>query len=286
MALRAKSNNNFMHYLGAYENYYECMSCSSKPELKVTSSLVKLEVVASATDKSLIHIKCSSNSKYLRIFVKHRSVWIGATADTTEEDRTKDACTLFQPLSLTATSADGPTTTLIRLLHVQSGKFLMPFFDEDQDDDLQGIASLGKDDENSRSKRTHFQVYPWEDKKDEEEEKPADEEEEEDKKKKDCADEVERLKKEVEVKKREIKERDEVIKKKEEEIKGKNEEIEEMKTKKKEGGDGEEEEKKKKKKEMEEKDERIKALEAELESLKGKVNKLKHALNILVTYAP
>ncbi|CAN1121239.1 hypothetical protein LINPERPRIM_LOCUS2069 [Linum perenne] len=303
MALRSKSNNNFMQYVDDKDgDYYECMGCNNH-NTDVTSKLVKLEVEPSKTDESQVHIRCCFNNKYLRCSdLIAGTYWIEATAQHPEENPSKDKCTLFmiKPLFLPTddpTKTATTTTTTIQLLHVYGDeKKLIAVANKDPEDD--SVEGIVKHLDNDEGKRTYFEVYTWGTPTTPTDEKKEKEDDQEETGKKDDADDevIERLKKEVEEKEREIKERDEVIKRKEEEMKRKDEEIAKMKKKAEDAmrnkdKDDEEIVKKKdeeiaeKKMELEEKEKRMKELEAELGSLSGKVNKLKNALRILVTSA-
>ncbi|CAN1793981.1 hypothetical protein LINPERHAP1_LOCUS20173 [Linum perenne] len=137
VALRA--NNNFMHYVGDQNDavskpYSQCVGC--KKQSNKTLNAVKLEVIQSKYENSLVHIKCSSNGKYLRSDRINGTHWIAATAEEPEEDPTKDTCTLFKPMYSRTTSFSGAAT--IKLLHVYSKRYLTHSGD-----------------------RTEFEVYPW-----------------------------------------------------------------------------------------------------------------------------
>ncbi|CAL1377187.1 unnamed protein product [Linum trigynum] len=328
VAFRSKSKATFMHYLDRNEeseHYFECMSCK-KEALDDQSPLVKLRLEPAAhNDKSLVHIRCCSNGKYLQGESRYRTLCIAATADQPTEDPAQDTCTLFQ---LEVLPPKDGQMVVVRLLHVHSKKYLIPLSN--------GVVSAYSTKYDGQRGLDHFQVYPLETSSEVKEEEKEEEEEakkaaggEEEAVKEEAGEEttekrddddnevmIERLRREVEAKDREIKDRDEAIQRKDKEIGDMKMEVEKMKavemmneveekvvemekvvkeveisklkSEVEEMGKvvkEKDEEIAMKDRELEAKSDEIDELEAVLEELRGKVEKLKHALAILVRSA-
>ncbi|CAN0922292.1 hypothetical protein LINGRAHAP2_LOCUS33006 [Linum grandiflorum] len=197
VVFRAKFNGKYVHYLTDktdVHEYYQCMGV--KKDLDRCDPLVKIEVVQSKTDKSLVHLKCCYSNKYLMGHKMHGVVFMSATADTPNEDQKSEACTLFKPMFL----PNDPKT--VRMLFVQNNCHLMVFYNKEYGPVINGVVCAYVND--GLNNWHHFEVIPW-----------ATLDEILVKKDKDIADRD----RELEVKEKEIKYRDEIIKKKEEEIK-------------------------------------------------------------------
>ncbi|CAL1377186.1 unnamed protein product [Linum trigynum] len=134
VVLKSKSVGKYLHYLwnDEFGEYYKDLGC--KRDVDPVNPFVQFEVVPSAADATLIHLRCSYNSKFLTVDTKHGVRWISATADAPEEDRTKDTSTLFQPIF----PAGEPNT--VGLLHVQSQRHVRPFSNADYPDKINQVA--------------------------------------------------------------------------------------------------------------------------------------------------
>ncbi|CAN6714470.1 unnamed protein product [Malus baccata var. baccata] len=84
----------------------------------VNSSHARFEVERADGNGELVHIKCTTNGKYLRRG-DEREWWIVAAGDEPEEDQSHWTCTLFEPQVV-----NKDNKAVIRLLHVQLGRYI------------------------------------------------------------------------------------------------------------------------------------------------------------------
>ncbi|MBA0612245.1 hypothetical protein Godav_012874, partial [Gossypium davidsonii] len=107
----------YKHDNGKYNGYAEFT------EPTVVSANAKFEV--EFAKDGVVHIRSCTNNKYLErthnpsITGKlDEEYWITITADKPEEDRSKESCTLFEPILKDSVYKD------FRFVHVQSGCYL------------------------------------------------------------------------------------------------------------------------------------------------------------------
>ncbi|KAL6178270.1 hypothetical protein ACLB2K_049789 [Fragaria x ananassa] len=85
-----------------------------------------MEAADGGATKGMVHIRCCYNNKYLRRWdIDHH--WIVAGGDKKVEDQTHWTCTLFEPVLETPADSDKDTKAVIRLRHVQLGRYVMQF---------------------------------------------------------------------------------------------------------------------------------------------------------------
>ncbi|CAN6714477.1 unnamed protein product [Malus baccata var. baccata] len=80
-------------------------------------------VEMSNTNPEYVHIKCSSNRKYLKKAPEKGTPWILAAAEQPVEDRNQPTCTLFK---LEPSGKEYHDNDKVRLVHVQSGLYVRP----------------------------------------------------------------------------------------------------------------------------------------------------------------
>ncbi|CAN0916995.1 hypothetical protein LINGRAHAP2_LOCUS30037 [Linum grandiflorum] len=154
VVLKAKSSGKYLHYLwnDEFGQYYK--DIGAKRDVDPVSPFVKLEVVPSTADPTLVHLRCSYNNKFIQLIrkVKDGVRWLSATADSPDEDRTKETSTLFQPIF----PAGEPNT--VGFLHVQTNCHVRIFFNKDYGDDINNVACAYSNDGNSMHR---FEFAPW-----------------------------------------------------------------------------------------------------------------------------
>ncbi|CAN1818621.1 hypothetical protein LINPERHAP1_LOCUS28443 [Linum perenne] len=119
----------------------------------------KFEMVKSKAHPTMVHIRCCYSNRYLRR-QSDTEWWIVAAANEPEEDQTLWSTTLFQPEFL----SDAPLVGLVRLLHVQLGRYA-EWYDSSSTSTTADLYSMciwaNSTDPNNNSKVV-FQVSDWE----------------------------------------------------------------------------------------------------------------------------
>ncbi|CAI0474074.1 unnamed protein product [Linum tenue] len=124
VVLKNKSVGKYLHFLwnDEFGDFYKDLGC--KRDVDEVSPFIQLEVVPSAADPSLIHLRCSYNNKFLQLTTKYGVSCISATADAADEDKARATSTLFQPLF----PAGEPDT--VGFMHVQTQCHLRYFYND------------------------------------------------------------------------------------------------------------------------------------------------------------
>ncbi|CAN0843572.1 hypothetical protein LINGRAHAP2_LOCUS3916 [Linum grandiflorum] len=151
VVLKSKPSGKYLHYLwnDEFGDYYKNMG--AKRDVDPVNSFVKLEVVPSTSDPTLVHLRCSYNNKFIQLVTKSGYCsyiytyqknkkkgisWLSATAESPDEDRTKETSTLFQPIF----PAGEPYT--VGFLHVQTNRHVRIFFKKDYSDSINNVACV------------------------------------------------------------------------------------------------------------------------------------------------
>ncbi|CAN0843693.1 hypothetical protein LINGRAHAP2_LOCUS3995 [Linum grandiflorum] len=157
VVLKSKPSGKYLHYLwnDEFGEYYKDMG--AKRDVDPVNPFVKLEVVPSTADPTFVHLRCSYNNKFIQLISKYGVTWLSATADSPDEDRTKETSTLFQPIF----PAGEPNT--VGFLHVQTNRHVRIFFNKDYSDSINNVACAYTND-GSGMHRFEFAAWvPYED---------------------------------------------------------------------------------------------------------------------------
>nr|AIU47283.1 amaranthin-like lectin [Linum usitatissimum] len=153
VVLKSKSTGKYLHYLwnDEFSDYYKHMG--SKRDVDPVNPFVKLEVVPSTADPTLVHLICSYNSKFIQLVSKGGVSWLSATADSPDEDLTKETSTLFQPIF----PAGEPNT--VEFLHVQTNRNVRIFINKDYGDSINNVACAYSKDGGGDINRFEFAAW-------------------------------------------------------------------------------------------------------------------------------
>ncbi|CAN0843706.1 hypothetical protein LINGRAHAP2_LOCUS4000 [Linum grandiflorum] len=152
VVLKSKPTGKYLHFLwnDEFGEYYKDMG--AKRDVDPVNPFVKLEVVPSTADPTLVHLRCSYNNKFIQLISKYGVSWLSATADSPDEDRAKETSTLFQPIF----PAGEPNT--VGFLHVQTNRHVRIFFNKDYGDDINNVACAYS---NDGSGMHRFEFAAW-----------------------------------------------------------------------------------------------------------------------------
>ncbi|CAN0843553.1 hypothetical protein LINGRAHAP2_LOCUS3904 [Linum grandiflorum] len=150
VVLKSKSSGKYLHYLwnDEFGTYYKHLG--AKRDVDPVNPFVKLEVVPSTADPTLIHLRCSYNNKFIQLIINGGVSWLSATAESPDEDRTKETSTLFQPIF----PAGEPNT--VCFLHVQTDRHVRTFINKEYDDTINHVACAYSKDDASGMHRFEF----------------------------------------------------------------------------------------------------------------------------------